>query len=178
VRQSFDTSYDATTIRFHWATAVLVVVQWLGAQTIDWFPRGILRVDARSVHIVGGVVLTLLLLARLLWRTTRGRHLPPQPGHTALAWIAKAAHWSLYALMLAMVTVGMVLTWVRGDSIFGVFQIEAYAPGNHSLAEQIQDLHGTIGYIILGLAGLHAASALVHRYVWKDGVLERMLPSA
>jgi cytochrome b561 len=178
VSQSLDTRYDATTILFHWATAILVVVQWLGAQTIDWFPSGAFRVDARSVHIVGGVLLTFLLLARILWRIRRGRHLPPQPGHQALDLVAKAAHWGLYALMLAMVTVGMVLTWVRGDSIFGVFQIPAYDPGNHALADQIQDLHGTIGWIILGLAGLHAASALVHRYVWKDGVLERMLPSA
>ena len=51
------TRYDITTIIFHWATAILVVEQWLGAQIIDWFPRGAPRVDARSVHITGGVLL-------------------------------------------------------------------------------------------------------------------------
>jgi len=30
--------------------------------------------------------------------------------------------------------------------------------------------------MILVLAGLHAAAALLHRYAWKDLVLERMLP--
>ena len=48
------TRYDTTTIVFHWATAILVATQWLGAQIIDWFPKGTLRVDARSMHIVCG----------------------------------------------------------------------------------------------------------------------------
>ena len=61
--------YDPATMFLHWATAVLVAAQWLGAQTIDWFPRGPLRVDARSMHITGGVLLAALLVARLLART-------------------------------------------------------------------------------------------------------------
>jgi cytochrome b561 len=57
--------YDATTMFFHWATAILVATQWLGAQTIDWFPGGPLRVDVRSVHITCGALLAVLLLARI-----------------------------------------------------------------------------------------------------------------
>ncbi len=70
------TRYDAATIAFHWSTALLVVGQWVGAQVIDWFPRGPLRVDARSMHIIGGAMLAALLLARIVWRTTQGRRLP------------------------------------------------------------------------------------------------------
>ena len=80
--------YDPTTMFFHWATAVLVVTQWLGAQTIDWFPRGPLRVDARSVHITVGVTLAALLAARVLWRATGGRRLP-LADHGALNLVAK-----------------------------------------------------------------------------------------
>jgi len=36
--------------------------------------------------------------------------------------------------------------------------------------------HNAVGFLILALAGLHAAAALLHRYAWKDQVLERMLP--
>ena len=71
------TRYDTTTIICHWLTALLVATQWLGAQTIDWFPRGPLRVDARSVHIVCGLLLAAILAFRLIWRVTRGRRLPP-----------------------------------------------------------------------------------------------------
>jgi len=167
--------YDPTTMFFHWATAVLVVSQWLGAHTIDWFPRGPLRVDARSVHITAGLVLTGLLAARLLWRVTRGRRLP-LADHGALNLIAKGTHWGLYALLGAMVLVGMFLTWVRGDSIFNLFSIPAYGPDDPDFRHQVLDLHANIGWVILALAGLHAGAALVHRYLWQDGVLGRMLP--
>jgi len=40
----------------------------------------------------------------------------------------------------------------------------------------VLEVHATIGLLILGLAGLHAGAALVHRYLWHDGVLARMLP--
>ena len=167
--------YDSATIFLHWATAILVPLQWLGAQAIDYFPRGPLRVDARSVHIVLGVAIAILLAARLTWRATRGRRLPlADAGLVNL--LAKATHWGLYALLLAMVTVGLFLAWTRGDSIFNLFAIAAYAPGDHALAHRVQRVHAAIGWLILALAGLHATAALIHRYVWGDGVLGRMLP--
>ncbi len=90
--------------------------------------------------------------------------------------LAKGTHWGLYLLLLAMVSVGAFLAWTRGDSIFGLFAIPAYKPGDHGLVDQVQDIHATIGWIIVGLAGTHAAAALVHRYIWHDRVLARMLP--
>ena len=167
--------YDRTTIFFHWATALLVTVQWLGAQTIDWFPRGALRVDARSTHITVGVLLGLLLVGRIAWRATRGRHLPPAD-RNMLHVLAKSTHWGLYVLLVAMVSVGVFLTWTRGDSIYGLFTIPAWEPGNRALVGQVQEIHATIGWIIVGLAGAHASAALMHRYVWHDRVLTRMLP--
>ena len=169
--------YDAVTIFLHWTIAVLVVAQWLGAQAIDYFPRGPYRVDARSVHITMGLVITALLAARLLWRATRGRRLPLADAGVVNI-LAKATHWGLYALLAAMVLLGMFLAWTRGDSIFNLFNIPAYDPGNHALADRIQNLHASVGWLILALAGLHATAALIHRYVWKDGVLGRMLPKA
>ena len=176
--QSVDTfarRYDPVTMFFHWATALLVITQWLGAQTIDWFPRGALRVDARSTHITFGVLLAVLLAGRIIWRLTRGRRLP-LADKGALNIVAKATHWGLYALLAAMVLAGMFLTWCRGDSIFNLFRIPAYDVANKALPDQVQEIHATIGWLILGLAGLHASAALVHRYVWRDGVLGRMLP--
>ena len=171
-----DSRYDPLSILLHWATAVLVVTQWLGAQVIDWFPNGPLRVDARSVHILFGLILAALIVARLFWRLTGGRRLPPAAtGLLGLA--AKSVHVTLYALLLAMVTVGVALTWTRGDSIFNLFSVPAFDPGNEALADQVQDIHATLGWLILGLAGLHAGIAILHRQVWRDRVFDRMLPA-
>ncbi len=172
------TRYDRATMVFHWAIALLVVAQWLGAQTIDWFPRGALRTDARSMHITGGALVALLLAGRIIWRATQGRRLP-LADHGALNIVAKATHWVLYLLLIAMVALGLFLTWVRGDNLFNLFTLPKFGPDpGRALENQVQDWHATVGYLILALAGLHASAALVHRYVWHDRVLARMLPGA
>jgi cytochrome b561 len=171
------TRYDTTTIVFHWVTAILVAEQWLGAQIIDWFPKGAPRIDGRSVHIICGVLLAMILLSRVVWRVTQGRRLPLADGRM-LNLVAKATHWGLYALLAAMVVVGMALTWTRGDSTFNLFTLPAFDPANHAPADQVHDVHVTIGWIIVGVAGLHASAALFHRCVWHDGALGRMLPSS
>jgi cytochrome b561 len=170
------TRYDTRTIVFHWATAILVATQWLGAQIIDWFPKGTLRVDARSMHIVCGLLLAVILLSRIAWRLTRGRRLPLADG-PVLNFIAKTTHWGLYTLVTAMVVVGIALAWTRGDSIFNLFTLPAFDPSNRALADQVQEVHATIGWVIVVVVGLHAAAALFHRLVWHDGILGRMLPA-
>ena len=167
--------YDTRTIWLHWLTAGLVLSQWLGAQIIDWFPRGPLRVDARSVHISLGLTLLAIFALRVLWRATGGRRLPAAD-RGALHVVAKATHWGLYALIAITLALGVFNVWVRGDSIFNVFTIPAYDPADKALQDMVQEWHATAATLILALAGLHAGAALVHRYLWHDGVLARMLP--
>ena len=168
--------YDGRTMFFHWATLAVIAVQFASAWTIDDFPRGPLRVDARSVHITLGLVIALLVASRMAWRATGGRRLPLADGNAALSVLAKGTHWLLYALLVSMVLAGMLLAWTRGDSIFNWFSIPSYAPGNRALIGRIENAHITIGWAIIGLAGFHASAALLHRFLWHDGTLARMLP--
>ena len=169
--------YDLPTIWFHWAVALLVLVQWIIAQVIDWFPQGAPRIDARSVHISLGLCVGVVLAARIFWRATRGRVLPPTDSGV-LQFLAKSVHYELYALLIAVVLVGVFLVYVRGDSYFGLFTVPAFDPGNKMLRKNVAELHGTMTTIILVLAGLHASAALIHHYLRHDGVLRRMLPGA
>ena len=81
------------------------------------------------------------------------------------------------ASLTVMVMVGMALAWARGDSLFNLFTLPAFDPFNRALADQVQEVHATIGWIIVVVVGLHAAAALSHRLVWHDGVLGWMLPA-
>jgi cytochrome b561 len=130
----------------------------------------------RGRCIVCGLLLAVILLSRIAWRLTRGRRLPLADG-PVLNFIAKTTHWGLYTLVTAMVVVGIALAWTRGDSIFNLFTLPAFDLSNRALADQVQEVHATIGWVIVVVVGLHAAAALFHRLVWHDGILGRMLPA-
>ena len=168
-------NYDVRTIRVHWITGALVIVLWCLGQTIDWFPKGNPRTAARSLHICLGVMLGLILCYRLWWRLSAGPHLPAA-GSGMIQALATVVHFALYATLLAVVVLGLANVWMRGDTIFNLFTVPAFDPGNKALRNQIEDLHGLGANILLALAGFHAAAALVHHFIWKDNVLRRMLP--
>lgn len=169
------TRYDARTIALHWATAALVVALWLVAQVIDWFPAGPARINCRSVHIALGLILAIVLLRRLLWRRLAGSALP-SIGHPALTRLASSVHVVLYVLLVLEVLLGLANVWVRGDSIFNLFTIPSFAPGDKALRRQINGYHDFVANTILVVAGFHALAALLHHYYWKDDVLRRMWP--
>ena len=169
------THYDRRTIYFHWATLILIAVQWVLAQEIDNFARGAPRVAARSTHIALGLVIAMVVLARVVWRGTQGRRLPAAdrgPLHV----VAKLTHWSMYALIGAALVLGVVTAFAQADSIYGLFHLPALVPGNKDIGDQIAGIHGTVVTILLILAGVHAAAALVHQFVWRDRLLFRMIP--
>lgn len=168
--------YDRRTIIFHWLTAALVIGLWCMGQTIDWFPKGGLRVFARSTHICFGIALAVTLALRMQWRFgARSVHLPP----AGLGWLDQVAtitHWLLYGLLITTLALGIANAWIRGDSIFDLFKISSIAPGNKGLKETVEELHGLAANALLILAFFHAAAGLLHHFVWKDAVLRRMLP--
>lgn len=167
--------HDPMTIGLHWVTAFLVAGLWLIGQTIDVFPNGPLRIDYRSLHIVFGVVLALIVLLRLAWRLTRHQALPPLDDGLLLV-VARATHWALYALLVITLGLGLAYAWARGDIIFNVLRIPQLVPGDRALIRQIGGWHALAANSTLIVAGVHAAAALFHHYVLRDATLRRMLP--
>src|SRR5262249_5012719 len=140
--------HNPTTIALHWITALLVVLLWGIGQTVDVAPNGPLRVDYRSIHIVLGAVLALVLIARLVWRLTCGGMLPPLD-HGVLLAIARVTHCLLYALLVIAVGFGIANVWVRGDSIFNLFRVPQYDPGNRELVHLIGGRHALFANAVL-----------------------------
>lgn len=167
-------NYDTVTIILHWMVFVLVAVLWVGAETLDWFQPGPLRADARSLHILLGSLLGGIGAIRFVWRLSFGRPLPPVDDG-ALGVVSHLTHQGLYVLLAAMVFVGMLLLWATGDSAFNFFTLPANDPVNRALAAKLQSVHAIIGWIIVATVGLHVIGVLFHKYVLRDGVLDRML---
>ncbi len=170
--------YDRLTMALHWLTVLVVVTLWSLAQVWGLAPKGsAARHAMQALHVSFGLVLIAILTLRVLWRAGPGRRLPPaDTGLLQMA--AKAVHWGLYALLGVQAGLGVFGRWFSEDPLafFGLFAIPSPFARDKALEDGLISIHDTIATIILIVAGLHAAAALWHHYVRRDGVLRRMLP--
>ncbi|ALJ38067.1 hypothetical protein AEJ54_01715 [Azospirillum sp. Sp 7] len=162
----------------HWSVALLILVAFAIAQGRGLVPRGPERTALMDLHRSLGVLVLALVALRMVWRAVSPP--PPMPSDTAplLLLAAKAGHLALYALMIAVPLAGVLMTQANGHpvSVFGLFTLPALVGEDKAFGHTLEEAHEFLGTAIIVLAGLHAAAALVHQYVLKDGTLNRMLP--
>lgn len=164
--------YDSRTIVLHWLSAAAIAAMWLIAQSIDYFPQD-QRYLPLSTHVVIGVALVAIIAARLSWRFGGGRKLPPAETGT-LGKAAIGVHHLLYLLTLVVLCLGLVLEAMRGDYLFHLIQVPLIAPVDRTVRRAVNGYHELAANGLLILAGLHAAAAIWHHVVKRDGVLLRM----
>ncbi|MEO8757808.1 MAG: cytochrome b [Devosia sp.] len=170
--------YDRATIAFHWLTALLVLVLFGTALAKNYLPREWHLRSLEGIHVSLGICLAVVLLGRLVWRVVAGRRLAGV-GPKVTDLLSRIVHGLLYLLLAAQVVLGFSLRWLQGEdfSFFGLFAVPSLLASNRALAHQFEDLHNISAWVLIFLAGGHALAALFHRYVLRDGVLRRMLPT-
>lgn len=171
------TNYDRVAIALHWATALLVLTQFLLSQTWGLFGRPAHHLMVVA-HMSFGIVLAVMIVARIMWRVMPGHQVPAiVSGWIGLA--SKGLHYLLYALLAAEAVLGFLLRWAGGESMsfFGLLIPSPFAPLSKAAHHQIGELHENVGWAIIILATAHAAAALYHHYILRDRVLLRMLPT-
>ncbi len=160
----------------HWLVVALLVVQF----PIGWFmpdvhagPPG----TAMMLHISFGMTVLVVIVARLIWRITH----PVAPESSLPAWqrvSSEAVHWLLYAGVLAATLSGWLFASFRGWSVsyFNLVPLPMLAAKNAIAIKQIDGWHQIAEWALLVLIGIHVAAALVHLFVYRDRVMQRMLP--
>ena len=170
------TNYDNVAVALHWATAGLVLVQFVLSQTWGWFGRPAHHTMVVA-HMSFGIILALVIVARTAWRLIPGHQVPAiVSGRVGIA--SKAVHYILYALLASEAMLGFTLRWSGGEamSFFGVAIPSPFAAWSKAANGQVGNLHEKIGWAIVIVALGHAAAALYHHYFLRDRVLVRMLP--
>jgi len=168
--------YDAFTIRLHWTFVILVAVQWLGAQFIDFIPGRPAHQLYWSIHITLGVLLALVVAAQLWWRATGGARLPPS-NEEGWQRATRIVHTTLNTLMAVIVVLGFGIVLARGWTLYWTVAIPMVPGGSRHLAGQIHTDHEWLADVLVFLATGHALAALFHYYRLHDGVLARVIPS-
>lgn len=172
-------SYGAIAQALHWLTVILLMLAWALGTFGDALPRGPMRATGQFIHMLAGLAILAVLAARLPWRVVD----PPPPAEpTRLGrWpehAARLAHYALYLLLIAVPIVGIVLQFARGRPVplFGLAEIPSPWIADRAFSRSVRQVHELIAHALVILAGLHAAAALCHHWIFRDRTLVRMLP--
>jgi len=169
--------YGATAKVFHWLIVLLLVVQFpLGWLMPDIHPN-MQPGDAMTVHISIGMCILALIALRLIWRLGH----PVAPDHSLPAWqrvSSEGLHWLLYALVLVTTMTGWIFASQRGWSIslFYALPLPMLTEKDSPTGHMIGEWHQTVQWVLAIAIGVHIAAALVHIFVYRDRIMQRMLP--
>jgi len=169
--------YGTTAKAFHWLIVALLVVQYPIGWLMPDIHRGMKPGVGMTLHISFGMLVVALIFLRFAWRLTH----PVSPESSLPPWqrlSSEAVHWLLYLLVLATTFTGWLFASFRGWSVsfFYVFPLPMLASDNAAAGRAIDGLHQAAEWSLLILIGIHVAAALVHRFIYRDGVMDRMLP--
>ena len=169
--------YGRIAILQHWVSVALIVTLFgLGWRMVS-LPLSPSKFELYTFHKSLGLVLLALSTVRLLWRVV-GPVPAPVDGPVWQQRAAAAAHWTLYALLFALPLSGWLFHSFVGFplSFLGLVNLPPLAAPEPTLKENARLAHLWLGYMLLALLAIHAAAALHHQFVKRDGTLSRMLP--
>ena len=158
----------------HWSMALAITIMlFVGAAMVVSLRY---REQLLDLHRPLGLAILLLAIVRL---ANRLRHAPPPlPADLPRlqVWAAKASHWLLYALMLAMPLIGwgMLSAGAYPVVVFNGVNLPAILPHSPALYGFLRPLHGVLAYVLFFTVLGHLGAALFHAWVRRDGVFGQM----
>ena len=160
----------------HWLIAAILVAQFALGSLMPDIHRGMEPGVAMHTHISIGIVVLALIVVRLLWRLAH----PVAPAPELPRWqrvTSEAVHWLLYLLVLVTTLSGWFFASARGWSLtfFGLFPLPALVPQGSAVGRAIGGIHEDIVWVLLAVVAMHVAAALLHAFVYRDKVMQRML---
>lgn len=173
-----DLRFSLWSRRFHWLVFILVVAALALIYAHGWSPKeSTLRAVFKWAHIQFGIVILLVMLPRIIvrWRTRRPPIIPP-PARWQKR-LANLVQFVLYVLLIAIPLLGMETRVWSPDAwnFLGISMPNVRVP-DKAFSERLEEIHGTLGNILMFLAGAHAAIALAHHFIQRDSTLRGMLP--
>ena len=167
--------YHPALVALHWLLAALIAFSLvMGFFVLARMPNSSPdKLFALRGHMIAGIAILVLMLARFAVRLGTRRPPPVTTGYAFPDRLAPLMHYALYGVVVLMAASGIGLALQAGlpDIVFrgsGVPLPESFAGFRPRKA------HGFLAWLLLALVGLHVAAAGFHQLVRRDGLLSRM----
>ncbi len=165
----------------HWLVAALVFVLvpvgiWMaGRAEINLFDD--LTNTLYAWHKAIGATVLLLMLVRIIFKLRHAS--PPYPATLSRRQIlaAKSLHHLLYLLLVLTPLLGWAgVTAFPALITLGGYNLPAMplVPEDQALATRLFEIHGACALLLATLIVGHIGAALLHLFIHKDGVFQRM----
>jgi cytochrome b561 len=121
--------------------------------------------------------LVALVLALMVFSMRRRSGVPPYdpPLALMLRFPSKLVHWLIILAMIVMPILGLIGTVTGGHPVtFFQWNLPAFMAENKGLSEQFFHYHALVGWVLLGLVGIHLGGVYVHAAIAHDNVNGRM----
>ena len=174
-------SYQPWARRLHWISAALVLTMLAAGQRFNLDLNREERIFSLAGHSALGLSLLLIALIRVAYRLRN----PAPPFAAGLPdWqrqISVLVHVALYALLFAVPVLGLIAASasplpVQPAYLFNL--TDALGGADESRFLVLRRYHQLSTWLLALLLLTHVGAAIVHQFVWKDGVLGRMWPTA
>lgn len=168
------TEYGSISKIFHWLSAAVLVFQIpLGFYLVD-MDFGEKRLTIESIHVALGLGILYLTILRLIYKSFNATPALQNSIFPGQKIIAKLNHFFLYISVLVITISGALKKLYNGEEL-DMFFFNLEIKDNFELAEIFYEIHIIGNYILLALITLHISAVIIHKLLFKENLLKRIL---
>ena len=159
---------------FHWITFVILIAQIPFGFYLVGLEFSDRRIDLENIHILIGITVFYITLFRLIWKFFNSSPTDGNSFFKGQIFIAKANHFFLYLSIFTITISGILKKLYMGEKLNFLFFRYGFNKDNFQLADLYYEIHIYANYLLIVLVALHILAVIVHHFIFKDRILDKI----
>ena len=159
---------------FHWITFVILILQIPFGFYLVGLEFSDRRIDLENIHILIGITVFYITLFRLVWKFFNSSPTEGNSFFKGQIFIAKANHFFLYLSIFTITISGILKKLYMGEKLNFLFFRYGFNKDNFQLADLYYEVHVYANYLLIVLVALHILAVIVHHFIFKDKILDKI----